>query len=40
MFPKDKTALRDAFNAGLEQVKADGTYQEIYETWFGDLPAP
>jgi ABC-type amino acid transport substrate-binding protein len=40
MFPKDKTALRDAMNAGLAQIKADGTYQEIYETWFGDLPAP
>jgi ABC-type amino acid transport substrate-binding protein len=39
MFPKGNTALRDAFNAGLAEIKADGTYDAIYEKWFGEAPA-
>ena len=39
MFPKSNTALRDAFNAGLAQIKADGTYDKIYATWFGEAPS-
>ena len=38
MFPKDNPALRDAFNDGLAQVQADGTYDAIYKQWFGDAP--
>lgn len=38
MFPKGSTALKDAFNAGLEEIKADGTYDEIYAKWFGEAP--
>jgi ABC-type amino acid transport substrate-binding protein len=38
MFPKDNPALRDAFNAGLAEIRANGTYDQIYETWFGDAP--
>jgi ABC-type amino acid transport substrate-binding protein len=38
MFPKGATALRDAFNTGLAAVKADGTYDTIYEKWFGEAP--
>jgi ABC-type amino acid transport substrate-binding protein len=38
MFPKDNPALRDAFNEGLAEIRANGTYDQIYETWFGDAP--
>jgi len=31
----DNTALLDAVNAGLETIMGDGTYDTIYETWFG-----
>jgi polar amino acid transport system substrate-binding protein len=41
VFSKEKTALRDAFNAGLAEIRANGTYDEIYRKWFGeDPPAP
>jgi polar amino acid transport system substrate-binding protein len=41
VFSKEKTALRDAFNAGLAEVRANGTYDEIFRKWFGeDPPAP
>jgi polar amino acid transport system substrate-binding protein len=41
VFPKDNPALRDAFNAGLAEIRANGTYDEIYRQWFGeDPPAP
>lgn len=41
VFSKDNPALRDAFNAGLAEVRANGTYDEIYRKWFGeDPPAP
>jgi polar amino acid transport system substrate-binding protein len=36
MFPRESRALREAMNAGLAQIKADGTYTKIYEAWFGD----
>lgn len=38
MFPQSNVALKDAFNKGLAQIKADGTYDKIYATWFGDVP--
>lgn len=31
---KDNTELLDKLNAGLENVKADGKYMEIYDKWF------
>jgi ABC-type amino acid transport substrate-binding protein len=37
-FPKTNPKLRDAFDAGLKKIKADGTYAKIYETWFGTKP--
>jgi polar amino acid transport system substrate-binding protein len=41
VFPKDNPALRDAFNAGLSEIRANGTYDEIFRKWFGeDPPAP
>lgn len=40
MFPKENSALREAFDAGLEEIRADGTYDRIYETWFGEAPTP
>jgi polar amino acid transport system substrate-binding protein len=38
MFPQSNPALKDAFNQGLAAIKADGTYDQIYATWFGDTP--
>lgn len=38
VFPKDNPALRDAFNAGLAEIKANGTYDEVYMKWFGQPP--
>lgn len=38
VFPKNRPELRDAFNAGLAQVREDGTYDELYRTWFGEDP--
>ncbi len=41
VFSKDNPALRDAFNAGLAEIRANGTYDEIFRKWFGeDPPAP
>ncbi len=37
---KDKTELLAAINQGLAAVKADGTYDEIYDVWFGAPEAP
>lgn len=34
-FRQDDTKLRDAANKALEELKKDGTYQKIYEKWFG-----
>jgi ABC-type amino acid transport substrate-binding protein len=39
MFPKESTALRDAFNAGLAEIRSDGTYAEIYRKWFNTDPS-
>lgn len=33
---KGNTALRDKLNAGLANIRANGKYDEIYKTWFGD----
>lgn len=33
---KEDTALVAAVNAALEKVKEDGTYEEIYGTWFSE----
>ena len=38
VFSKENPALRDAFNAGLAEIKENGTYDEIYRTWFGEAP--
>jgi polar amino acid transport system substrate-binding protein len=37
-FNKEDTVLRDMVNWALAQVIADGTYDTIYETWFGAKP--
>jgi ABC-type amino acid transport substrate-binding protein len=37
-FSKESTALRDAINGALQEIKDDGTYVEIYKTWFGAEP--
>jgi polar amino acid transport system substrate-binding protein len=38
VFPKSNPALRDAFNAGLAEIRANGTYDEIFRKWFGENP--
>jgi ABC-type amino acid transport substrate-binding protein len=38
MFPQDNAALKDAFDQGLAEIRANGTYDQIYSTWFGDAP--
>lgn len=37
-FNKDDVALRDSVNWALAELIADGTYDTIYETWFGAKP--
>lgn len=37
-FNKENTALRDAVNEALAEIKEDGTYVEIYKKWFGAEP--
>jgi len=37
-FNKENTALRDAVNGALAEIKEDGTYVEIYRKWFGADP--
>lgn len=32
---KDHLALQNKINAGLKQIRQNGTYQKIYEKWFG-----
>lgn len=34
-FREDQDDLREAFNKVLAEIKADGTYDQIYEKWFG-----
>lgn len=33
---KGRTDLTQKINKGLEQIKADGTYDKIYKKWFGE----
>jgi polar amino acid transport system substrate-binding protein len=33
-FPKSNPGLREEFNAFLKEIRADGTYQKIYDRWF------
>ena len=33
---KGNKALQDAVNKALKELKEDGTYQKIYDKWFGD----
>lgn len=35
----DNGALVEAVNEALAQVRADGSYDELYESWFGEAPA-
>ena len=37
-FNQDNPGLRDAVNDALAEVKADGTYDDIYRKWFGETP--
>ncbi len=37
-FSEENPGLRDAVNAALASIKADGTYDEIYKKWFGERP--
>lgn len=37
-FSKEDSALRDAVNGALAEMKEDGTYTEIYKKWFGADP--
>lgn len=32
---KDNVALQNKLNLGLKQLKTDGTYQQLYQKWFG-----
>jgi len=36
---KDNTALQTALNDGLEKVRGDSTYDDLYEKYFGVQPA-
>lgn len=35
-FRKNDTALKEEVDTALQDIKDDGTYDEIYNTWFGD----
>lgn len=35
----DNGALVEAVNEALAQIQADGSYDELYESWFGEAPA-
>ncbi|MHB1341565.1 MAG: basic amino acid ABC transporter substrate-binding protein [Coriobacteriia bacterium] len=35
---KDNPELKDAINTALAELREDGTYDEIYQKWFGILP--
>jgi ABC-type amino acid transport substrate-binding protein len=37
-FNQDDDDLREAINEALAEIKEDGTYEEIYERWFGAPP--
>ena len=36
--PKDKQQILDDINAGLQKIKENGKYAEIYKKWFGEEP--
>ncbi|HEY8415995.1 MAG TPA: transporter substrate-binding domain-containing protein [Thermaerobacter sp.] len=36
--PKGETELAQAVQQALDELKADGTYDQIYEKWFGKKP--
>jgi polar amino acid transport system substrate-binding protein len=40
MFAKGNDGLREAMNRALAELRADGTYERIHGTWFGEEPAP
>ena len=33
---KNNTELQELVNRGFDKIKADGTYQQIYNKWFKD----
>ena len=35
---KGNTELLNTLNKGLAEIKADGTYEDIYERWIGVPP--
>src|SRR5699024_1850916 len=37
-FAKDQDELVDAVNEALKTLKENGTYDDIYEKWFGEKP--
>lgn len=39
-FSKDNPELTAAVNEALAEIISDGTYAEIFSTWFPDLPVP
>jgi polar amino acid transport system substrate-binding protein len=39
-FRRDDEALRDAVDAVIEQMKSDGTYSRLHETYFGSPAEP
>ncbi|WP_456267888.1 ABC transporter substrate-binding protein [Kushneria sp. AK178] len=39
-FSQDNRELRDRADRAIEQMKADGTLAELYETWFDSKPTP
>ena len=39
IFPKGSTQLEDAVNEALQEVKDDGTLEDLYQKWFM-IPAP
>lgn len=40
MFAQGNDGLRKAMNRALAELRADGTYQRIHGTWFGEESAP
>ena len=39
-FSQDNPELTEAVNGALEEIIADGTYEQIFSKWFPDLPVP
>ncbi|MNC68366.1 putative ABC transporter arginine-binding protein 2 precursor [compost metagenome] len=36
---QDNVELRDAMNKALADMKADGTYDTLFQKWFNETPA-